>query len=117
MRRTYSVRSRPKGYCVRCVGPTTDRDDEGTGPRHHFRGTPGWNGDSWGNPRSRSTTVATFRTHREVRMSLARTVRMFALVAAVALVGTACRADWSQWGGGTDRIGASRFESKISVDN
>ena len=50
-------------------------------------------------------------------MSFARTVRMFALVAAIALVGTACRADWSQWGGGTDRIGASRFESKISVDN
>ena len=99
-----------KGYCVRCAGPTTHRGDDGTGRRHRLSVASRVGMGRRSGNRSRSVrSVRTIRTERP-RMSFARTVRMFALVAVIALVGTACRADWSQWGGGTERIGASRFE-------
>jgi len=50
-------------------------------------------------------------------MSFARTVRMFALVAVIAMVGAACHADWASWGGGVTKQGENPFETAIGPDN
>jgi outer membrane protein assembly factor BamB len=50
-------------------------------------------------------------------MSIARRVRILALVTVIAMAGAACRADWSQWGGGAERQGTNRLERGISPAN
>src|SRR5690349_1332851 len=50
-------------------------------------------------------------------MSITPKVRIFVLIAIISMVGAACRADWSQWGGGPERTGANRLESALGPDN
>ncbi|MDX6325413.1 MAG: hypothetical protein QOK15_1767, partial [Nocardioidaceae bacterium] len=50
-------------------------------------------------------------------MSSPRTTRMFVLIAALALVSTACATDWSAWGNGPERQGNNQFESLIGPNN
>jgi outer membrane protein assembly factor BamB len=50
-------------------------------------------------------------------MPISRRVRTFALLAVLAMVGAACHADWSQWGGGPERQGNNGLESQVSPAN
>jgi outer membrane protein assembly factor BamB len=50
-------------------------------------------------------------------MSFPRKVRLFALVAVIAMAGAACHADWNQWGGANERTGDNHLEAAISTSN
>jgi outer membrane protein assembly factor BamB len=50
-------------------------------------------------------------------MPTTRRVRTFALLAVLAMVGAACHASWSQWGGDNERQGDNAVESQISTSN